>query len=138
MTTDLLDAVNTLTKEQHENIAQKNDDGRWLKAHTVTHPCLLQRMHDTVTPSSKRDTSSASSASTRAPLNLELATYIVITRQFGSTSLLQRTLWVGYRRAVAIMNEFEARGIVGPADGAKPREVLVRAESISVKEIVHG
>lgn len=66
---DLLEAVDELTLEQHEHVAQKSDDGRWLKAHTVTHASLLQRMADAVTPSSNRDTASASSAATRSPID---------------------------------------------------------------------
>lgn len=43
-----------------------------------------------------------------------------------SASLLQRRLRVGYARAARILDELEAAGVVGPGDGAKPREVLVR------------
>ncbi|MDB4392728.1 DNA translocase FtsK, partial [bacterium] len=42
-----------------------------------------------------------------------------------STSLLQRRLRLGYTRAARMIDILEARGIVGPADGAKPREVLL-------------
>jgi S-DNA-T family DNA segregation ATPase FtsK/SpoIIIE len=42
-----------------------------------------------------------------------------------STSLLQRRLRLGYTRAARMIDILEARGIVGPADGAKPREVLI-------------
>lgn len=79
---ELLDAVDALTKEEHEHLAQKNDEGRWLKAHTVTHPCLLQRMHDAVTPSTGRDSSSKSSASTRSPVDVQaLFEYAKMTAQ---------------------------------------------------------
>lgn len=50
---------------------------------------------------------------------------IVLIAGMGSTSLLQRRLKVGYARAGRIMDMLEAKGIVGPPDGAKPREVLV-------------
>lgn len=43
-----------------------------------------------------------------------------------SASLLQRRLRIGYARAARILDELEAAGVVGPGDGAKPREVLVR------------
>lgn len=45
-----------------------------------------------------------------------------------STSYLQRRLRIGYARAARIMDLLEERGIIGPADGAKPREVLIKQE----------
>jgi S-DNA-T family DNA segregation ATPase FtsK/SpoIIIE len=42
-----------------------------------------------------------------------------------STSHIQRRLRLGYNRAARMMDILEARGIIGPADGAKPREILV-------------
>ena len=55
----------------------------------------------------------------------EDAARMIILHQQGSTSFLQRRLKVGYSRAGRIMDELEAVGIVGPADGSKAREVLV-------------
>ncbi len=63
------------------------------------------------------------------PLTWEAAD-IVVTSRMGSTSLLQRRLKVGYARAGRIMDILEAKGIVGPPDGSKPREVLADVEEL--------
>ncbi len=55
---------------------------------------------------------------------LEDAARLVVETQHGSTSMIQRRLKLGYNRAGRIMDQLEALGIVGPADGSKPREVL--------------
>ncbi|MBO7223624.1 MAG: hypothetical protein J6V70_05780, partial [Kiritimatiellae bacterium] len=49
--------------------------------------------------------------------------YIVQTRR-ASTSSIQRTLRIGFNRAARIMDELEARGCIGPANGSGPREIL--------------
>jgi S-DNA-T family DNA segregation ATPase FtsK/SpoIIIE len=49
----------------------------------------------------------------------------VIEGRKASTSYLQRRLRIGYSRAARIMEEMEEQGIIGPADGSRPREVLV-------------
>jgi len=54
----------------------------------------------------------------------EEARAIIIEAGKGSTSYLQRKLKVGYARAARLMDMLEERGVIGPADGAKPREVL--------------
>ena len=55
------------------------------------------------------------------------AVRVVLENNKASTSLLQRRLRIGYGRASRIIDEMEERGIVGPADGARPREVLVHS-----------
>lgn len=58
------------------------------------------------------------------------AAQIVVESQLGSTSGLQRRLKVGYARAGRIMDMLEAKGVVGPPDGSKPREVLLDQEGL--------
>jgi len=53
------------------------------------------------------------------------AVEIVCRHGRGSASLLQRRLSIGYARAARLLDDLEARGVVGPKDGAKPREVLI-------------
>jgi S-DNA-T family DNA segregation ATPase FtsK/SpoIIIE len=57
------------------------------------------------------------------------AARIVVSNQHGSTSMIQRRLKLGYNRAGRIMDQLEGMGIVGPAEGSKPREVLIGSES---------
>jgi S-DNA-T family DNA segregation ATPase FtsK/SpoIIIE len=56
---------------------------------------------------------------------LQSAIAVVVEAGQASTSLLQRKLRLGYARASRIMDEMEARGIIGPYEGAKPRPVLI-------------
>ncbi|MBK8192907.1 MAG: DNA translocase FtsK [Lewinellaceae bacterium] len=55
---------------------------------------------------------------------LEDAARLVVETQHGSTSMIQRRMKLGYNRAGRIMDQLESLGIVGPAEGSKPREVL--------------
>lgn len=58
----------------------------------------------------------------------EEAKEVVSQAQKASASLLQRRLRVGYARAARLLDLLEERGVIGPADGAKPRQVLVKKE----------
>src|SRR5574344_863331 len=70
------------------------------------------------------------------PLFEEAARLIVINQQ-GSTSLIQRKFAIGYNRAGRLMDQLEKAGIVGAAQGSKPREVMITDEN-SLEQLLSG
>jgi len=63
----------------------------------------------------------------RDPL-FEDAARLIVLNQVGSTSLLQRKMKLGYNRAGRLMDQLEAAGVVGPSQGSKARDVLIKTE----------
>ncbi|MDP3910213.1 MAG: DNA translocase FtsK, partial [Gemmatimonadales bacterium] len=69
------------------------------------------------------------SVGARDPL-FRQAAEVCIQNQLGSTSLLQRRMSIGYGRAARIIDQLELAGVLGPANGSKPRDVLIGLEEL--------
>lgn len=64
---------------------------------------------------------------------IEDAIRLVVSNKSGSTSMLQRVLKVGHNRAMALMNQMETLGVVGPFEDKKPRKVLWTSEDVEAR-----
>lgn len=85
---------------------------------------------DRQSPTDKREHSVSSDEEDEEDSMLSAAIEVVVENGQASTSMLQRRLKLGYARAARLIDEMEARGIVGPYEGAKPRQVLITREQL--------
>jgi len=90
---------------------------------------ILEQMAKVEEEADAGDALGGGSAEDRDPL-FRQAAEVCIQNQLGSTSLLQRRMSIGYGRAARIIDQLEEAGILGPANGSKPRDVLVGLEDL--------
>ena len=93
---------------------------------------IMEDIENRVLANNKDKSSSSASADDGddADPMLDAAIEFVVESGQASTSVLQRKLKLGYARAARIMDEMEMMGVVGPSQGAKPRQVLMTAEQL--------
>ncbi len=91
---------------------------------------IIEQMEQLEEAERERDESAGMSEPGERDTLFRQAAEVCVQNQLGSTSLLQRRMSIGYGRAARIIDQLEQAGILGPANGSKPRDVLVGLEEL--------